>query len=129
MLRNWIAMATYCGQQARKGTLMAKTVSLEIKDGVDGGMSFTVEVPDECNVDTMSAQLGRQLIKYTDLGKDEKTLIRWLAREENSIFGECYGRALDKLVMQDLVEINGSGGWAQVTLTEKGLRHLRDNAI
>lgn len=55
---------------------------------------------------------------------DDRQLLTWLAREDFCAFGTCHGRALDALVLRDLVAINGTGAQARVTVTEKGLATL-----
>lgn len=69
-----------------------------------------------------------------ELTKGEQYLIKWLAREDFSQYGECHGVALDGLIGKGLAKIYGEGehqgsfiakGTGQmyraVSLTEKGL--------
>lgn len=59
------------------------------------------------------------------LSKEDRFLLEWLAKEDASKFGECHGPALDRLMLNDLVQINGVGWRAAVTVTEAGHKALQ----
>lgn len=44
-----------------------------------------------------------------DLTDSEADLLRWLAQEDFSQFGECHGPALESLIAYGLVEVHGPG--------------------
>ena len=54
------------------------------------------------------------------LTDSQKGVLRWLAKEDHSAFGECHGPDLDALVLNGLVEIHGTTGGAVVTVTDAG---------
>jgi len=44
-----------------------------------------------------------------DLSAAERDLLDWLSKEDFSQYGECHGRALDKLVTMGLAQVHGPG--------------------
>jgi hypothetical protein len=67
------------------------------------------------------------------LTDSEKYLLTWLAKEDYSQYGECYGSALDGLISKGLAEVHSDGSnqagfiaqgktkmYFAVSLTEKG---------
>ena len=65
------------------------------------------------------------------LTKDEWRVLEWLSREDGSLFGECHGPALDRLVELGLAEIGpdpaGKGlMYRSVGVTDYGWEFLTD---
>jgi hypothetical protein len=79
--------------------------------------------------------------QQTSLTADEADLLRWLAQEDFSQYGECYGKALDALIAKGLAQLHGPGEhqsfiandragtkgmmYRAVSLTEAGIAALR----
>lgn len=60
-----------------------------------------------------------------DLSPEERFLLGWLAKEDESTLGECQGKSLSALVGMALAEIEevpaaGLAEYGAVTLTERG---------
>lgn len=82
------------------------------------------------------------------LNESERDLLLWLAREDYSQYGECYGSALTSLMMRGLAQVHGPGErqhfiandhagtkgmmYRAVSLTEEGFalaRRLRETPV
>lgn len=53
------------------------------------------------------AASGRVVTELTDL---ERHLLEWLAREDESRYGECHGKTFDALEKKGFVKLNGPRG-------------------
>lgn len=56
------------------------------------------------------------------LSHDERFVLKWLAKEDFSVYGECKGPAFDKLKMLKLARINADkpSDFSAVTCTARG---------
>lgn len=61
-----------------------------------------------------------------DLTSEEKFLLRWLAKENFSAYGECHGYALNVLLNTGLAQVDHSppSDYARVSVTEAGFTLL-----
>jgi hypothetical protein len=64
------------------------------------------------------------------LSRDEHLLLQWLAAEDHRAYGECYGRALDRLMDLRLVEWKTGqhprgDAFRRVGLTEAGYAYAK----
>jgi hypothetical protein len=60
------------------------------------------------------------------LTSQERFLLEWLSKEDTSALGECEGQSLTVLINSGLAVVTDldRGAWANVSLTEAGLRAL-----
>jgi hypothetical protein len=56
----------------------------------------------------------------TDLTASERDLLHWLSREDFSQYGECHGKALDRLVALGLAQVHGEETETNNTFIAKG---------
>jgi hypothetical protein len=54
------------------------------------------------------------------LSTEERDLLAWLAQEDVSQYGECYGRTLDALIEKGLAEVLGEETETQNPFIAKG---------
>jgi len=55
-----------------------------------------------------------------DLNDDERHLLQWLSEADFSQYGECYGKALDRLVQLGLAQVHGKETERNNTFIAKG---------
>ena len=56
----------------------------------------------------------------TELSADERFLLQWLSEADTSQYGECFGKALDRLVELDLAQIHGEETETENSFIAKG---------
>lgn len=66
----------------------------------------------------------------TTLTKNERFVLEWLAKEDDSLYGEARGKAYDALLELGLVEVcyrdRRGEDYNRVRLTEAGFAYLKD---
>ena len=83
--------------------------------------------------------LNRGVPAVTELTQEEGALLKWLAREDYSQYGECHGRHLDALIAKGFAQLHGDGGelgpfiakgkgpmYQSVSVTDAGHTALRE---
>lgn len=71
-------------------------------------------------------------MKLQQLTSDERFLLEWLGKEDDNLYGECHGAALDALVSFGLADVRPSNrsiidhGWDLVSLSDQGRELLSE---
>ena len=55
-----------------------------------------------------------------ELNADEAFLLKWLGEEDTSQYGECHGKALDRLIELGLAQLHGDASETNNTFIAKG---------